>query len=658
MSIKRLLIVGMFILMLGADPVLAATFIIPPGDTPALIAAINAANDEATNPGLDTIELSPNSLYLIPPMNPNTANGLPTITSPIAVQGNGATIRGMQTVYTQAIHFFIIAANGNLSIDWLQITGGYMHGTLMDLGGAIQNSGTLTITNSILRGNGAEDSGGALWNQGGGVATFTNSTLASNGQSAIYNGGTLNFINSTIASNGGAYGNLYGGIYNAGGTITFANTIINQNTTQNCRGAGTITSLGNNVDSDNSCGLNAPTDQVGIDSLLGTLADNGGSTLTYALLPGSPALDAANPARCPATDQRGIARPVDGNNDGTAICDIGALEVNGSESILPTFTLTFAPNPVQVGVTVLMTYTIINHMPATNLTGLYFYHVLPNQFVIAPQPAPANTCGGTLNADYSVQLFGGTLAANAICTITVPITVSQIGQYPTATYPLGADQFAPYQSAQGTLAVVDQTTINPEQPIEAIPLCGDLNGFVDPVLRAEIPSGIYGVYCRIITNSPATIGNAEVLAQGVLQAVDVFSTNYADANGSVICLQGSGSILFLNSAGAPRVPQILASYPFNDFTCTVIPHTGVVVLVNQNLTSVQSASQSFANCRVTTTHAVHLRAEPNANSMTITTLPYDLTLTATERLGQWIRVIYLDGQGWVNDTYLAVNQEC
>jgi hypothetical protein len=56
------------------------------------------------------------------------------------------------------------------------------------------------------------------------------------------------------------------------------------------------------------------------DPKLGPLANNGGRTLTMSLLPGSPAIDAADPAGAPATDQRGIARPV-----GPA-SDIGAFE--------------------------------------------------------------------------------------------------------------------------------------------------------------------------------------------------------------------------------------------------------------------------------------------------------------------------------------------
>jgi hypothetical protein len=88
---------------------------------------------------------------------------------------------------------------------------------------------------------------------------------------------------------------------------------------------------GNLIGDTTGCEFTAtPTDLTGtaaspIDPLLGPLADNGGPTLTHALLPGSPARDALSGA-CPDTDQRGIARPYDGNGDETAVCDIGAFE--------------------------------------------------------------------------------------------------------------------------------------------------------------------------------------------------------------------------------------------------------------------------------------------------------------------------------------------
>ena len=87
-----------------------------------------------------------------------------------------------------------------------------------------------------------------------------------------------------------------------------------------------MTSDNNNLDQDGTCGLAGAQDQNHVNPLLGPLQDNGGGFLTHALLGGSPAIDAAALLGCEATDQRGVLRPVDGNADGVAVCDIGAFE--------------------------------------------------------------------------------------------------------------------------------------------------------------------------------------------------------------------------------------------------------------------------------------------------------------------------------------------
>jgi hypothetical protein len=97
--------------------------------------------------------------------------------------------------------------------------------------------------------------------------------------------------------------------------VTANNTIIANNGLADCPD-GPIDAGSRNLESDNTCGAAAFTASPG----LGPLQDNGGATPTHALLPGSPAVDAASSVVCPATDQRGVTRPKG------AGCDIGAFE--------------------------------------------------------------------------------------------------------------------------------------------------------------------------------------------------------------------------------------------------------------------------------------------------------------------------------------------
>jgi hypothetical protein len=69
-----------------------------------------------------------------------------------------------------------------------------------------------------------------------------------------------------------------------------------------------------------------------LNPLLGPLANNGGPTLTHALLAASPAIDqgtgvtSATFFDCPERDQRSLSRPVDGDGNTIPDCDIGAVE--------------------------------------------------------------------------------------------------------------------------------------------------------------------------------------------------------------------------------------------------------------------------------------------------------------------------------------------
>lgn len=117
------------------------------------------------------------------------------------------------------------------------------------------------------------------------------------------------------------------------------------------------------------------------------------------------------------------------------------------------------------------------------------------------------------------------------------------------------------------------------------PLCSDLDGSTNVIVRASLPPGVYATHCNIIAENgvyrrtSAEIGVQSVLEMGVIHAVDVFSPAGESGSGTELCLQGSGSLIFLPSNQAPRIPQRLDHYQSNGYTCATLPITGTVVLV-------------------------------------------------------------------------------
>ena len=203
---------------------------------------------------------------------------------------------------------------------------------LDNIGGGIGNSldSHLKLTNSTVSGN----TGDGINNFGGTLnitnSTISNNTFSSGGGISNFSNGVVALTNTTIASN--TFNILGGGINNFSGTVTLKNTIVANNSTDDCR--GNITSIGHNLDRDNTCNLTAIGDLADSNPRLGPLQNNGSDTKTHALLAGSPAIDAADNVTCPSFDQRGSKRPVDGDIDGMVICDIGSIEM-GSTIYLP-----------------------------------------------------------------------------------------------------------------------------------------------------------------------------------------------------------------------------------------------------------------------------------------------------------------------------------
>jgi hypothetical protein len=231
-----------------------------------------------------------------------------------------------------------------LSEDFIELgqtTGGF--------GGGIANlNGTLIVTHSLIQDNSSFSGGqgGALYNDASGLTartTIDNSTIVGNtaaaGGGAIFtactrcSASTVTITSSTIATNDGgtAATNAGGLLAGTGSTISAVNTIVANNTVSsqatpsNCAGAGTITSLGHNLESGSDCGFRSTGDLQNTNPkfLTGGVSDSGGNTDTIALDATSPAVDGipVSAQGCEGTDQRDIPRPQG------AACDIGAFEV-------------------------------------------------------------------------------------------------------------------------------------------------------------------------------------------------------------------------------------------------------------------------------------------------------------------------------------------
>ncbi len=200
----------------------------------------------------------------------------------------------------------------------------------------------VTVTNSTVSGNMVDGWGAGISNYRSQL-TLINSTIsgnASSGSTAIDGGGALDLygapnvtiINSTIANNTAALTNASkSGIWLENGTLNIQNSIVAGNGVTNnvkIESSAIFTSQGYNL---TNSGVGTPftmtTDLANMNPLLGPLQNNGGSSWTHALLPGSPALNQIpngvnGCGTSIVTDQRGWPRPFPlGGN-----CDIGAFE--------------------------------------------------------------------------------------------------------------------------------------------------------------------------------------------------------------------------------------------------------------------------------------------------------------------------------------------
>jgi hypothetical protein len=344
----------------------------------------------------------------------------------------------------------------NSTVSGNSATGGYGGG------GGIYNAGTLTVSNSTVSGNSATGfaSGGGIYNAG--TLTVSNSTLSGNsafGGGGIYHPGyygTLTVSNSTLAGNfatGSGYGGGGGGIlsflYSGQGTITLTNVTLAGNraitsggglfvyyggpvlhntliagnfrgatgTTRddvygaldpggdhNLIGDGTgMTGLSNGVHGNQIGSATAP-----IDPLLGPLQDNGGPTKTMALLAGSPALNAGDPAQLGVADQRGVVL-------GGGV-NIGAYQASASTFVLTAPSTATAGTPFNVTVKAVDRFgqTAVGYTGTVHFSSADGQAVLPGDYTFTSADAGLHSFTVTLKTAGSQSVTATDTVTNSI----------------------------------------------------------------------------------------------------------------------------------------------------------------------------------------------------------------------------------------------------
>lgn len=373
-------------LIFAAGAAQAATYVVDTtSDSAGLSACTAGANDcslrgaiNNANAGGTTSTIQFDAGFFASPRTIALASDLPAVTTTLAIDGPGS---GLLTVDGQNAHRpFHVLSGADLTVTAMTMA----HGA-SDKGAAVLNNGTLSVTRCLIADNTASVSGGGLYSSPGTTLTVRDSTFSGNfgndntggaitvqGGNAlvtgslfynntasfsgggIYSNGTVVVANSTFFGNAGQQGSaLYddvghgmtvinstvaGSIIPGDGsavrvitdTMTIRNSIVaNGSPGNDCTHFNGSVDIQDSLIGDGSCGVTTGVNgNLTGDPMLGGLSANGGPTLTLALLPGSPAIDAGDDALCgdpdsvAGVDQRGVTRPQG------AHCDMGAFELS------------------------------------------------------------------------------------------------------------------------------------------------------------------------------------------------------------------------------------------------------------------------------------------------------------------------------------------
>jgi predicted outer membrane repeat protein len=519
-------------------------------------AALGAANITFDS----TVFLSTNSVAA------NTINltaGTLNIPSNTTIQGStsgsGYALTNLVTVAGggSSNQFSIFTVNSGVTaagISGLTIDNGYAPS-----GGAIYNSGALTISNTTFLNNSVNSQGGAIYSRSGSLtilgSTFSTNHSGAGGAAIFENGGTLTVDYSTFSGN--VAGALGGAIRGGSATLAVNNSTFSGNSSASSGGAIYVvstTTVSNSIFSGNSsrslgAGISGPANasynlfynnlengtiendcdgcttnsqEVTTNPNLAPFGNYGGPTQTLVPSPGSGAICAASSALIPAgltTDQRGLP---DSTAYGSSTCyDIGAVQSN--------YALSFITSPSAIQ----FSYVALTPAPVVALTESSAAISFASSGIVTLTDTTT-----TLGGHTSIALSGGsaTFPSIGVTTATgsdaltatlplnpaVPVSVSSL---PSSSFAVDVQVAATYTGpANGSLLPGPTSTFSWTSGvgIQYYELYVGTTGVASDNIYSSglIPSGTLSETVTLPANEPTLYVRFRQLIGGVWQASD------------------------------------------------------------------------------------------------------------------------------------------
>lgn len=169
--------------------------------------------------------------------------------------------------------------------------------------------------------------------------------------------------------------------------------------------------------------------------------------------------------------------------------------------------------------------------------------------------------------------------------------------------------------------------------------------------------------------SPASVGNARLMAEGIIDAVDIWG-NVGDE--MQVCFQRRGRLYFLDASTSPRMVSDLPEERIDGMTCGRINRAGTVALLPDGVAEAPAPEPQPDDppaiyvppgeapyiCQLIAGDILNLRQRGDLTAEILAEIPAYTLLVPQNRTEDWFKVGFEESVGWVNKAYVFQSVGC